>query len=178
MGLTPEMEDFCVLKAVSCNFVKAFSVNVCNFTKLNVVMSTVKNHAVKTMYYAYGFRLKLFCTKCFEKKNKKIYIVFSKLVNHDFNNIVEFKSHKIWWNILANTCAKSKSGKLRSHRHDCMQLFEIAREARKNICTISGAISGGEGTQNFTCSGEVGEGHPKFTCSRLNRDGRGHPNKA
>ena len=40
----------------------------------------------ETMYY--GLRLTLVCKNC----ERNLNIVFSKLVNHDFNNVVEFKS--------------------------------------------------------------------------------------
>ena len=78
-------------------------------------------------------------------------------------------------------CAKSKSRKLRSHKHDCNYSKLLAKRS-KNFGLLTEALK-----VYMLKIREVGEGHPKFTCSRgLERGfqnlhaqlGGGHPNKA
>ncbi len=84
------------------------------------------------MYMYYGLRLTLVCAKIV----KQIWIVFSKLVNHDLS--VEFKSQNLMEYFCKYVC-EFKIKKVEKSQA-LLQLLEIAREARENLWTIDGTL--------------------------------------
>ena len=134
-------------------------------------MPTVKNKLSvillkpETIYYGLG--LTLVCANFV----KQIKYSSQQNCQSRFQYIVKFKSQNlIEYFCKINTCAKSKSRKLRNHRHYCnYRLFEIAREKFWTIDRGTQSLHAQErlerGLKIYMLK-RVGEGHPKFTCSR------------
>ena len=135
-------------------------------------MSTVKNkpHTFKTWAHVLWSLVNISLRQLWKKLN----IVFSKLVNHDFNYyLVEFKV-KIWWNTFANTCAKSKIKKVEK---SCTGITAIIRNCARNLLDYWRGHSNVkvymlkrdwnlQGAPEIYMLKRVGERHPKFTCSK------------